>query len=263
MSSGRHRAVPPPAADDEPAAEVDGRPRAVPGGRGGGRGQPPHRRAGGAATPRGPTSRWWTPIRIVLALTVLVTVFGYLQKTPVPDPLVLERLPVHPGLLHRHLRAVYGGGSERADATRRATSPASVSVPYRDHPVEYPPIIGGLMWTAAELTAFVHRGTARRRRRPQHDVLQPDGARPGDLCAGLDLDGGQARRPTTGVGRGDGRGLAGAVDACVHQLGPGGGRVDRSGAVGVESRLPGLGGRVARASGSRPSSIRSSCCWRC
>ena len=31
-----------------------------------------------------------------------------------------------------------------------------MAVPYRDHPVEYPPVIGGLMWVAAEVANVVH-----------------------------------------------------------------------------------------------------------
>src|SRR5207302_562393 len=31
-----------------------------------------------------------------------------------------------------------------------------ISVPYRDHPVEYPAVIGGLMWVAGEVTNAVH-----------------------------------------------------------------------------------------------------------
>ena len=39
-------------------------------------------------------------------------------------------------------------------------------MPYRDHPVEYPPVIGGLMWAAAEVTTAVHSGDGSGCQRP-------------------------------------------------------------------------------------------------
>jgi uncharacterized membrane protein len=102
-----------------------------------------------------PTSRWWTPLRVALALTVLVTVFGYLQKAPClthpyTDDYQYTRLCYADTYSLYTVEAL----NARTDSSGQVTG--AVSVPYRDHPVEYPPVIGGLMWSAAELTAVFH-----------------------------------------------------------------------------------------------------------
>jgi uncharacterized membrane protein len=104
-----------------------------------------------------PTSWWWTPLRVALALTVLVSVFGYLQKSP---------CLTHPyGNEYQYTRLCYADtyalySDEDLNARRNSAGQVTgrVSVPYRDHPVEYPPVIGGLMWLAAEATTWVHPG---------------------------------------------------------------------------------------------------------
>jgi uncharacterized membrane protein len=162
MSPGRHRAAPTPPATDGSAAAPPPVPTVVlapsqedPAAIGA------SRLIGGrwGAHAGGPTSRWWTPIRIVLALTVLVTVFGYLQKSPcLTHPYSNDYQ--YTRVCYTDTYALYT--AEGLNARRTATGGVTgrLSVPYRDHPVEYPPIIGGLMWAAAELTAFVHPGAA-------------------------------------------------------------------------------------------------------
>jgi uncharacterized membrane protein len=107
----------------------------------------------------GPGWPWWTPLRVALGITVLVCVLGYVQKSsclshPWADEYQYTRL------CYSDTFVLYTseGLNARRDAADKVTGP--VSVPYRDHPVEYPPIIGGLMWGAAELTSWVHGGGA-------------------------------------------------------------------------------------------------------
>jgi uncharacterized membrane protein len=112
-------------------------------------------RWGGHAS--GPTSWWWTPLRIALALTVLVTVFAYLQKAPcLSHPYSNEYQ--YTRLCYTDTYALYSGEGLNARYNSAGQVTGRVSVPYRDHPVEYPPVIGGLMWAAAELTTFIHPG---------------------------------------------------------------------------------------------------------
>jgi uncharacterized membrane protein len=104
-----------------------------------------------------PISWWWTPLRVALALTVLVTVFGYLQKANCMGPGGYQNEHQYTRLCYADTFTLYTaeGLNARTDSSGVATG--RVSVPYRDHPVEYPPVLGGLMFLAAEVTAFVHR----------------------------------------------------------------------------------------------------------
>jgi hypothetical protein len=99
---------------------------------------------------RGLAVSWWTPVRAVLVLTVLMSVFGFLAKSPCrTQPWTNEYqytricyTDVYALYFSEHLGGT--GGTDRLD------------VPYRDHPVEYPAVIGGLMWSAAEITNVLH-----------------------------------------------------------------------------------------------------------
>lgn len=105
-----------------------------------------------------PTSWWWTPLRVALALTVLVTVLGYLQKSPcLTHPYANEYQ--YTRVCYTDTYALYTAEGLNAKTDSQGAVTGSVSVPYRDHPVEYPPVIGGLMWAAAEVTAAAHSGT--------------------------------------------------------------------------------------------------------
>ena len=96
-------------------------------------------------------SRWWTPVRAVLVLTVLTSVLGFLAKAP---------CRTHPWTdEYQYTRACYTDVYALYFAESLGNGPGGhgrISVPYRDHPVEYPAVIGGLMWTAAEVTNLVH-----------------------------------------------------------------------------------------------------------
>src|SRR4051812_31163534 len=91
-------------------------------------------------------SRWWTPVRIVLVLTVLTCLFGFLQKAPCRTHDWTGDYQ-YPRVCYTDVFALYyaeGLGGDSATGSR-------LGVPYRDHPVEYPVVIGGLMWAAAEV----------------------------------------------------------------------------------------------------------------
>lgn len=106
----------------------------------------------------GRTSWWWTPLRVALALTVLVSVFGYLQKADCFGPGGYQNEHQYTRLCYTDTFALYTGEGLNARTNAAGTVTGRVSVPYRDHPVEYPAVMGGLMWAAAEITAFVHPG---------------------------------------------------------------------------------------------------------
>jgi uncharacterized membrane protein len=105
----------------------------------------------------GPTWWWWTPIRVALAATVLVTVFGYLQKAPCLTHSYTNEYQ-YTRLCYSDTFALYGVEGLNAKVNSAGETTGRVSVPYRDHPVEYPPVIGGLMWVAAEATVLLHPG---------------------------------------------------------------------------------------------------------
>ncbi len=106
----------------------------------------------------GPTSWWWTPIRVALGLTILFSVFGYLQKTDCFGAGGYANEHQYSRLCYADTYALYVDEGLNARTNSAGAVTGRVSVPYRDHPVEYPPVMGGLMWAAAELTAFVHPG---------------------------------------------------------------------------------------------------------
>ena len=106
----------------------------------------------------GPTSWWWTPLRVALALTVLVVVFAYLQKADCFGSGGYQNEHQYTRLCYSDTYALYADEGLNARTNSAGDVTGRSSIPYRDHPVEYPPVIGGLMWAAAEVTAFVHPG---------------------------------------------------------------------------------------------------------
>ena len=96
-------------------------------------------------------SAWWTPVRIVLILTVLTSLFGFLQKAPCRTHAWSNEYQ-YTRVCYTDVYALYyaeGLGGDSGTGSR-------LGVPYRDHPVEYPVVIGGLMWAAAEVTNTLH-----------------------------------------------------------------------------------------------------------
>ena len=99
---------------------------------------------------RAGSSRWWTPLRIVLVLTVLTSLAGFLQKAPCRTHGWTNDYQ-YTRVCYTDVFALYyaeGLGGDPKTGSR-------LGVPYRDHPVEYPVVIGGLMWVAAEVTNAV------------------------------------------------------------------------------------------------------------
>jgi uncharacterized membrane protein len=97
----------------------------------------------------GRSSRWWTPLRILLILTLLTSVVGFLAKSPCRSNPWSDEYQ-YTRACYTDVFALYYSEGLVGDANSRT------EVPYRDHPVEYPPVIGGLMWVAAEVANVVH-----------------------------------------------------------------------------------------------------------
>jgi uncharacterized membrane protein len=101
----------------------------------------------------GRSAWWWTPIRAVLVLTVLTSVLGFLAKAPCRTHAWADEYQ-YTHLCYTDVFALYY--AEHLGDQVTPGSEGRLSVPYRDHPVEYPAVIGGLMWTAAEVTNALH-----------------------------------------------------------------------------------------------------------
>lgn len=84
------------------------------------------------AAPRRP-GRFWTAVRIVLALTCLTLVLHWVQKSPCHDG-VWQNYVQYTHFCYTDVLALYYGEGLNEG-----------KVPYRDHPVEYPVLIGYLM----------------------------------------------------------------------------------------------------------------------
>jgi uncharacterized membrane protein len=98
--------------------------------------------------------RVWSVTRVLLALTLLTSVFGFFLKAPCRDGSTWQNE-------HQYLRGCYTD----VVALYSAEGLSQGKTPYYDHPVEYPVVIGGVM----ELTA---RAT---------DALTPDGGVSGGM----------------------------------------------------------------------------------
>jgi len=96
-----------------------------------------------------------TPMRVVLCLTVLTCVLGYLAKAPCrTHPWANEYQ--YTRICYTDVFALYYAEQLGAKVDSNGNTVGRMSVPYRDHPVEYPAVIGGLMWSAAAVTNLVH-----------------------------------------------------------------------------------------------------------
>jgi uncharacterized membrane protein len=87
--------------------------------------------------------RFWTPVRVLLALTLLTCLLGWLQKEPCRDGSTW----VHE---HQYTRACYTD----VVALYSAEGLSEGKTPYYEHPVEYPVVIGGVMHVSARLADF-------------------------------------------------------------------------------------------------------------
>ncbi len=87
---------------------------------------------------------WWTPVRVILALTSFTLLLGYGQKSPCANGQWVANL--------QYTHACYSDIIPLWTAEGLNTG----AVPYRDHAVEYPVLTGGFMWVTAELTRAWH-----------------------------------------------------------------------------------------------------------
>jgi len=86
------------------------------------------------------SGRWWTPIRVLLAIAAFTMLLGYGEKLPCADGNWVAN--------KQYTHACYSDviplwSAEGLDKGQ---------VPYRDHAVEYPVLTGGFMYISAELT---------------------------------------------------------------------------------------------------------------
>ena len=89
----------------------------------------------------------------MLVLTVLTSVLGFLAKAPCRTHAWADEYQ-YTHLCYTDVFALYYAEHLGEQVTPGAEG--RLSVPYRDHPVEYPAVIGGLMWAAAEVTNVLH-----------------------------------------------------------------------------------------------------------
>jgi uncharacterized membrane protein len=97
----------------------------------------------------------WAPL--VLLLFVLITCgLGFLQKLPCRDPGNWQNEYQYTRLCYSDIVALYYSEGLVGDRNPATGEGERIQVPYADHKVEYPVVIGGLMWLAAEGTNQVH-----------------------------------------------------------------------------------------------------------
>jgi uncharacterized membrane protein len=88
--------------------------------------------------------RFWTPTRVLLALTLLTSLLGFAQKAPCRDGSTW----VHE---HQYTRGCYSDVVALYSAERLSEG----KVPYYEHPVEYPVVIGAVMEVSSLMTRAV------------------------------------------------------------------------------------------------------------
>ncbi|MGZ6825645.1 MAG: glycosyltransferase family 87 protein [Mycobacteriales bacterium] len=88
--------------------------------------------------------RYWTTTRVLLALTLLTSLLGFAQKAPCRDGSTW----VHE---HQYTRGCYSDVVALYSAERLSEG----KLPYYEHPVEYPVVIGGVMQLSSLLTRAV------------------------------------------------------------------------------------------------------------
>lgn len=85
-------------------------------------------------------SRFWTVTRVLVALTLLTSLFGWLQKAPCRDTSTWADQYQYSRLCYTDVAALYT--AEGLSEGKR---------PYYDHPVEYPVVIGAVMQVSSLL----------------------------------------------------------------------------------------------------------------
>lgn len=87
---------------------------------------------------------WWTPVRVLLAATLVTLLLGFLQKAPCASG-DWSGFKQYTHMCYSDVVPLWS--DERLDVG---------AVPYRDTSVEYPALTGGFMWLTAELTRGLH-----------------------------------------------------------------------------------------------------------
>ncbi len=113
------------------------------------------------------TSRsWWTPLRVLMAFTVLACVLAYVQKVPCRDTRNWSHEYQYTRMCYSDVVALYG---QEGLATGKR--------PFLDYPTEYPPLIGAVMQFASSIA-----GTAS----PSQPVYRDEGGR--QVLVGYTID---------------------------------------------------------------------------
>jgi uncharacterized membrane protein len=101
--------------------------------------------------------RGWIALPVVLSLVTIATCFlGWAQKLPCRDPGHWTHEYQYTRLCYSDVVALYYNEGLVGNRDAASGTGSRLEVPYRDHAVEYPVVIGGLMWVAAEATNVLH-----------------------------------------------------------------------------------------------------------
>jgi uncharacterized membrane protein len=88
---------------------------------------------------------WWTPLRVLLAMTCFTLLLGFAQKSPCATGAWEPGDKQYTNMCYSDIVPLWS--DERLDIG---------AVPYRDTAVEYPVLTGAFMWVTADLTRGVH-----------------------------------------------------------------------------------------------------------
>ncbi|WP_131788206.1 glycosyltransferase family 87 protein [Protofrankia symbiont of Coriaria ruscifolia] len=109
---------------------------------------------------------WWTPLRVLMAFTVLACVLAYVQKAPCRDTRNWSHEYQYTRMCYSDVVALYG---QEGLATGKR--------PFLDYPTEYPPLIGAVMQFASSVAGAAS---------PSQPVYRDEGGR--QVLAGYTID---------------------------------------------------------------------------
>ncbi len=111
----------------------------------------------GAHARIGVNRSWWTPLRVLMAFTVLICLLAYAQKAPCRDTRNWSHEYQYTRMCYSDVVALYG-----------QEGLANGKRPFLDYPTEYPPLIGAAMQFASSVAGFAS---------PSQPVYRDDGGR--------------------------------------------------------------------------------------